>query len=87
MTTSRPPVLPTPVLETPRLVLRPLCADDVPALQRRFSRWEVVRFLAQHVPWPYPPDSAVTHVAKSLAEMARGEICCWAIVLKEDPTN
>jgi len=40
----------TPVLETQRLLLRPLRQEDVPAIQRRFPRWEVVRYLAAHVP-------------------------------------
>ena len=33
----------TPVLETPRLVLRPVRSKDAPVIQRRFARWEVVR--------------------------------------------
>ncbi len=36
---------PTPVLETPRLVLRPLRSKDAPVIQRRFPQWEVVRWL------------------------------------------
>jgi ribosomal-protein-alanine N-acetyltransferase len=41
------PALPdTPLLETRRLTLRPLSQQDVPAIQRRFPRWEVVRYLA-----------------------------------------
>jgi [ribosomal protein S5]-alanine N-acetyltransferase len=73
MTTSQPPMPPTPVLETRRLTLRPLRQEDVPAIQRRFPRWEVVRYLAAHVPWPYPDDGAASHVAHSLGQMARGE--------------
>ncbi len=50
MTPSQPPMSLTPVLETQRLLLRPLRQEDVPAIQRRFPRWEVVRYLAAHVP-------------------------------------
>ena len=82
MTTSQPTLPPTPVLETGRLVLRPLRLDDAPAIQRRFPRWEVVRYLAAHVPWPYPADGAASHVAECLEQMARREKCYWAIVLK-----
>lgn len=81
------PMPPTPALETPRLVLRPLGADDVPALQRRFARWDVVRFLTHVVPWPYPPDGAATYVVQCLEEMTRGELCAWAIVHKEGPAE
>jgi len=73
---------PTPVLETPRLILRPLRLDDAPAIQRRFPRWEIVRHLAAHVPWPYPGDGAARHVEQCLGEMARGEKLYWAITLK-----
>ena len=51
MTTSKPTLPPTPVLETRRLILRPLRQEDVPAIQRRFPRWEIVRYLAARVPW------------------------------------
>ena len=63
----------TPVLHTPRLVLRPLRAKDAPVIQKRFANWEVVRWLDAKVPWPYPADGAATFVAIALAEMARGE--------------
>lgn len=78
-------LLATPQLETPRLILRPLGPQDVPAIQRRFPKWEVVRYLAARVPWPYPPDGSATHVAECLEQMARREKCFWAICLKQDP--
>jgi RimJ/RimL family protein N-acetyltransferase len=73
---------PTPVLKTARLVLRPLCHMDAPVIQRRFPRWEIVRYLNASIPWPYPPDGAAIHVADCLGEMARGEKAHWAITLK-----
>lgn len=73
---------PTPVLETKRLVLRPLREDDTTVMQRRFPRWDIVRYLAAHVPWPYPTDGAANHVAQCLDRMARGERCFWTITLK-----
>jgi len=75
----------TPVLETERLILRPLRLEDAPAIQRRFPRWEIVRYLNAQVPWPYPPDDAATHVAQCVAEMAEGEKHYWTITLKGEP--
>src|SRR5262245_25737008 len=72
----------TPVLETPRLILRPLRLGDAPAIQRRFPRWEIVRHLAAHIPWPYPGDGAAHHVEQCLDEMAHGKKLYWAITLK-----
>lgn len=71
---------PTPVLHTPRLVLRPLRSKDAPVIQRLFPQWDVVRWLDAKVPWPYPADGAAAFVAACLQEMARGEKSHWAIV-------
>jgi ribosomal-protein-alanine N-acetyltransferase len=76
---------PTPVLETQRLILRPLAPSDAPTLQRRFPRWEIVRHLNGRIPWPYPSDGAEHFIAIAQEEMARGEKHHWAIRLKDGP--
>jgi ribosomal-protein-alanine N-acetyltransferase len=76
----------TPVLETTRLVLRPLELADADQVQIIFPHWEVVKYLNHLVPWPYPPDGArqfVEHVA--LPAVARGEEWVWMLRLKTDP--
>jgi RimJ/RimL family protein N-acetyltransferase len=78
---------PTPVLQTPRLVLRPVRSKDAPVIQRRFPRWEVVRWLNARIPWPYPANGAAAYVAACLAEMARGEKSHWAIIPKSGPAD
>jgi [ribosomal protein S5]-alanine N-acetyltransferase len=78
---------PTPVLRTPRQILRPVRSKDAPVIQRRFPRWEIVRWLDAKVPWPYPPDGAATFVAACLDEMARGEKSHWAIVQRSGPVD
>jgi [ribosomal protein S5]-alanine N-acetyltransferase len=79
------PLPPTPVLQTRRLVLRPLAPADAPTLQRRFARWEIVRHLNARVPWPYPADGAARFIALCQEEMARGEKHHWSIRLKDGP--
>ncbi|WP_422000290.1 GNAT family N-acetyltransferase [Reyranella sp.] len=79
------PLPPTPILETPRLILRPLAPPDIPALQRRFPRWEIVRHLGPQVPWPYPADGAATYVGICQGEMERGEKHHWSIRLRDGP--
>lgn len=76
------PMPPTPVLETERLILRPLQQEDVPAIQRIFPQWEVVRYLHAGIPWPYPADGAATNMTEGLEIMRRREQCLWAITLK-----
>ena len=78
---------PTPVLETPRLVLRPVRSKDAPLIQRRFPRWEVVQWLNANIPWPYPADGAATYVAACLEAMARGQKAHWAIIPKSGPAD
>lgn len=75
-----------PELTTARLVLRPLRLDDADAIQRIFGQWEVVRFLADQVPWPYPADGArqyVEHIA--LPAMRRGRQWHWSIRTQAEP--
>lgn len=73
-------------LETERLILQPLTAADAPAIQAVFPVWEVVRWLAAVVPWPYPDDGAeafLTHVV--LPGMAAGTAWHWSIRRKAEP--
>jgi len=77
------PLPPTPLLETERLILRPLRLADAPAIQRHFPQWEVVRNLLAKVPWPYPPDGAETNTRETLTKMAAGEMLVWVMVLKD----
>lgn len=81
------PLPDTPVLETARLVLRPLQLGDAPAAQRHFAHWEIVRWLNGSVPWPYPDNGAVTHIQICLEQRARGERFFWAICLKSAPAE
>ena len=78
---------PTPVLHTPRLILRPIRSKDAPVIQRLFPQWEVVRHLTAQVPWPYPADGASQYVAQCLVRMAAGEKHHWAIVPRSGPAD
>jgi len=78
---------PTPVLRTPRLVLRPVRSKDAPVIQRLFPHWDVVQWLDARIPWPYPADGAASFVATCLEKMARGEKSHWAIVPKSGPAD
>jgi len=78
----------TPTLETARLWLRPLELADAEQTQRLFPRWEVVRFLTKAVPWPYPPDGALTYYRDvALPASKRGEAWHWSLRLKANPNE
>lgn len=73
----------TPVLETPRLVLRPLQITDAPAMQALFPQWEIVKYLPRKIEWPYPADGAERYLrSKVLPQMEQGTRHSWALTLR-----
>jgi [ribosomal protein S5]-alanine N-acetyltransferase len=74
------------VLETSRLELRPLSIADAEQTQRLFPHWDVVKYLANQVPWPYPDDGALTYYRdEALPAIARGDEWHWSLRLKSGP--
>ncbi|WP_068094008.1 GNAT family N-acetyltransferase [Novosphingobium rosa] len=75
-----------PDLETERLLLRPVVAEDAPAVQKQFPDWRIVEFLNPLIPWPYPADGAETFLRDViLPRMASGAAWQWSIRLKSAP--
>lgn len=76
----------TPELETPRLFLRPLRAEDAIQIQQIFPRWEIVRYLTASVPWPFP-EAGAFHIVNNVAlpTSEKGTAWFWTLRRKEDP--
>lgn len=75
-----------PHLQTSRLLLRPLELADAEQAQLLFPHWEIVRYLSNIVPWPYPPDGAYKFYRDvALPAMERGDEWLWTLRLKTDP--
>lgn len=74
-------------LLTDRLRLRPLALTDAPTIQQIFPDWEVVKYLSDQIPWPYPEDGAITFVEGELERIAEGSHFTWAITLLSDPNS
>ncbi|MCB9983975.1 MAG: GNAT family N-acetyltransferase [Rhodospirillales bacterium] len=73
----------TPILETQRLILRPISLDDAPAIQKHFNNWEIIQNLSMQVPWPYPDDGAETFIRDSvLPRIAEKGNMIWVLVSK-----
>jgi RimJ/RimL family protein N-acetyltransferase len=71
---------------TERLILRPHQVADAPQIQALFPQWEIVRFLKNRVPWPYPPDGALHYIRDiAVPQMERGDAWHWTIRLSERP--
>jgi ribosomal-protein-alanine N-acetyltransferase len=75
-----------PDLHTERLWLRTLELADAEQAQLLFPHWEIVRYLSNVVPWPYPPDGAYKFYRDSaLPAIARGDEWHWSLRLKSEP--
>lgn len=78
----------TPTFQTLRLLITPLQASDIPAIQTLFAHWEVVRYLDSHVPWPYPQDGAERYVREhALPAIREGREWHWMIGLATTPAQ
>jgi [ribosomal protein S5]-alanine N-acetyltransferase len=85
---ARDAILPSmlPTFETERLILRPLQLADAEHTQPLFALWEIVEFLNNKIPWPFPPDGAYTYYRDvALPAMECGEEWHWTLRLKADP--
>ncbi len=73
---------------TERLILRPLEIADAEQIQVLFPHWEIVRYLLNRVPWPYPPDGALQYCRDiALPQMQRGEAWHWTLRLRTEPSR
>lgn len=76
----------TPTGQTARLILKPLALEDAPQIQAVFPQWEIVRYLWNIVPWPYPPDGALAYIRdEALPAIERGGQWIWTLRLKSAP--
>jgi [ribosomal protein S5]-alanine N-acetyltransferase len=77
-----------PILETSRLLLRPLEIADAEQVQVLFSQWEIVQYLLARVPWPYPADGVYTYYRDiALPGIERGDEWHWTLRLKTNPDH
>ncbi len=74
----------TPILETERLILRPISLDDAAALQKHFNDWEIIKYLSGNVPWPYP-DYGTNDFLENIAlpNIKKGRDIMWVLVPKD----
>lgn len=84
-------IIKTPILETERLILRPVTLDDAKYLQKHFNNWNIIKDLNDKVPWPYPTDGAYNFLRNdALPRINAGSTMIWVILIKdieETPTG
>jgi RimJ/RimL family protein N-acetyltransferase len=75
-----------PAGQTARLILRPISISDAAQIQELFPHWEIVRYLRNVIPWPYPTDGALQFIRNfALPAIARGDEWIWTLRLKSEP--
>jgi len=70
-----------PLLETPRLRIRPLEPSDAPAIRKAARAREIADTMIS-IPHPYPAGEAERYVARQQAERAAGRSVTFALELK-----
>jgi RimJ/RimL family protein N-acetyltransferase len=70
--------------ETERLILRPITKQDFPSYQKNFADYEVIRFLAASVPWPYPENGAEFFIKQMILPHQGIDRWCWGIFEKNN---
>ena len=76
-----------PTFNTRRLVLRELVASDIPAYEKHFINYEVIRYLTASVPWPYPADGVRKYVHMDILPHQGSDRWVWTICLQEEPAE
>lgn len=74
-----------PPFETEHLILRPITPDDLPSYQKNFNDYEIIRYLAALVPWPYPENGVEDYYHNRLRPKQGKDYWHWGIFLKNNP--
>jgi len=74
-----------PTFKTSRLLLKPVTEADIPAYEKHFIDYEVIRHLAAAVPWPYPADGVRKFVLDYILPTQGKNHWVWGIFLKQAP--
>lgn len=74
-----------PRFETERLLLKEISLKDAESYQKNFAHWDIIRYLAKHVPWPYPENGAQEFIRNVILPQQGKERWWWGVFLKDQP--
>ncbi len=67
-----------------RVLLRPVTRHDIPAYEKHFIDYEVIRHLTDNVPWPYPENGVSDWVIDHILALQGNNRWIWGIFLHSD---
>ena len=74
-----------PQFDTERLLIRGVCLEDASSYEANFATYDVVQFLSNRVPWPYPKGSLRTFLQEVVLPEQGQERWLWVLLPKENP--
>jgi len=74
-----------PELTTRRLTLKAVAERDIPAYERHFVDYEVIRHLSSVVPWPYPEGGVGEYVRGCILPQQGNDRWAWGIFQRIRP--
>jgi len=76
-----------PDIQTERLLLKALTEADIPAYEKHFIDYEVIRPLAAGIPWPYPENGVRDFLEERVFPNQGNDKWVWGIFLHQNPTE
>lgn len=76
-----------PVIQTERLVLKAVTEADIPAYEKHFIDYEVIRPLAAGIPWPYPENGVQDFLNERVFPYQGKDKWVWGIFLQQHPAE
>lgn len=72
----------TPIIESPRLTLRPLHDSDAEAVFASANSWQSIRYTSS-IPFPYAPSDAASYIQQTLKDAEDGDATLLCAVEQE----
>jgi len=70
-----------------RVCLRPVTMYDIPAYEKHFVDYEVIRHLTDNVPWPYPENGVSDWVVNHTLALQGNNRWTWGLFLHTDSST
>lgn len=70
-----------------RILLRPITTLDIPAYEKHFINYEVIRHLSDKIPWPYPENGVREWVENHILALQGKNRWIWGIFLHSDTSS